>query len=259
MIETDKKRFAEMLKDVYAMHQRELTAGMVKIWIGQLGIYTIEAIEGAFNAYWRTAKGIPLPADILKFLPDPLGHVGPEEAWNHIPKSESDGGYVTDQMMAARTAAIGSIERGDMIGARMAFVEAYRQQVGQAQAQGIRARYWYSIPTGMDHQQRLELKEKHTLEAAERKWLSPQYCLNVLSSICDEQGKPSEIYHARLQSLSATPLLLTTGLKSTTSPRLELVREGIQKVSEGEATLTRDEVVNILPHLKKHINAAGDQ
>lgn len=251
MLETDKEKFRDMLRDTYAMHSKNLTAGMVKIWIAQLGLYSIEAIEGAFDAYWRTARSLPLPSDILKFLPDPLGHMGPEEAWNQAPKSEFDGGYVTDQIMAARAAAEGSIVRGDMIGARMAFVEAYRREVAQAQAQGIRATYWYSIPSGLTHNERLAMKEKHTMEAAERKWLEPQKALNMLSCICDEQGKPSETYHARLQGLSVTPLQLTSGLKSA-PPKLRLVNEGLKKVASGEATMTRDEVLQTLPHLKKH-------
>lgn len=255
MLETDKKKFRDMLRDTYAMHSKDLTAGMVKIWIAQLGLYSIEAIEGAFDAYWRTARALPLPSDILKFLPDPLGHMGPEEAWNHAPKSERDGGYVTDQIMTAIASAADSIERGDMIGARMAFVEAYKREVGQAQAQGIRAKYWYSIPSGLNHGERLALKEKHTLEAAERKWLDPQKALNLLSTICDEQGKPSEIYRARLQNLSATPLQLTSGLKSA-PPKLRLVSEGVRRVADGDAPLTREEALKNLPHLRKHYEAS---
>lgn len=254
MVEADKKKFRIMLEDTYAMHQKDLTPGMVKIWLNQLGIYTIEAIEGAFDAYWRTARTLPLPSDILKFLPDPLGHMGPEEAWNHAPKSECEGGYVTDQIMTAIASAADSIDRGDMIGARMAFVEAYRREVGQAQAQGIRATYWYSIPSGLTHSERLTLKEKHTLEAAERKWLDPQQALNLLSAICDEQGKPSEMYRERLQGLSAKPLQLTSGFKNA-PPMLRLVSEGLKRVADGDAPLTREEALANLPHLRKHYEA----
>lgn len=258
MVESDKQEFSEMLRDAYAMHDRKLTAGMVKIWLGQLGIYSIEAIRGAFDAYWRTARGLPLPSDILKFLPDPLGHMGPEEAWNQVPKTEFDCGYVTDQMMAARNAADSSIQRGDMIGARMAFVEAYRREVGQAQAQCIRARYWYSNADGLDHNERLVLKEKHTIEAAERKWIEPQKALNLLSAICSEQSKSADQYAARLQGLSAKPLQLTNGLPNT-APKLRLVYDGMRQISEGKTSMSRDEVAAMLPHLKHHIAAREEQ
>lgn len=248
MVESDKQEFSEILRDAYAMHDRKLTAGMVKIWIGQLGIYSIEAIRGAFDAYWRNARSLPLPSDILKFLPDPLGHMGPEEAWNHAPKHESDAAYVTDQIMAGLSSALDSIDRGDMIGARMAFVEAYKREVGQAQAQGIRARYWYTGASGLPREQRLALKEKLTLQAAEKKWLEPQKALNALSIICSEQEKSAEQYVDRLQGLSAAPLRLTTTSKA--EPKLKLVHDGMRKISEGKPAMNRDEVAQHLSHLK---------
>lgn len=248
MVEADKKKFSELLRDMYAMHGKELTAGMVKVWLTQLGVYSIEAIEGAFNAYWRSAQRPPLPADILKFLPDPFGHLGAEEAWNRAPKSERDCGYVTNQIMAALDAASDSIARGDMIGARMAFVEAYRSEVSKAQAQGLVAVYWYTEAHGISRERRLAQKERHTIEAAERKWVDPQKALNLLSVICSEQGKPSEQYVARLQSLSATPLRLTN--TSSAKPNLRLVNEGMRIISEGNP-LTPEQVQEKLNGLRK--------
>lgn len=251
MLDIDLPKLKALLKEIYAMFGRDLTAVAGKLWIDVLQPYSIEAVEGAFAVYLRTGSRCPFPADILKFLPDISGHIGAEEAWNHAPKTERDCGYVTDQMMTALGSAQDSIDRGDMIGARMAFIESYRREVAQAQAQGIRARYWYSDSRTAPTAARLAAKERHTLEAAERKWIDPQKALNLLSTICAEQGKPSAQYVARLQCLSAKPLQLTNTLPSV-PPKLRLVADGVKQIGDGVSTMSRTEILANLPHLKKH-------
>jgi len=232
MLDSDLQKFKAMLKEIHAMYNRELTAMTAKMWLGVMRPYSIEAIDGAFQAYLRSGTRCPVPADILSFLPDPLGHVGPEEAWNMAPKSDRDCGYVTDQIMTAVSAADDSIERGDLIGARMAFVEAYKRELGKAQASGLVARYWYSEATGMEPIQRLELKERHIIEAAEKRWLEPQKAMNRLESICAELGKSSQPHLTRLQKLTSAPLQIENGLPNV-KPNLKRISEGLRLISVG--------------------------
>lgn len=232
MIDSDLPQFRTLLTDMYTMHGRDLTAGMVKVWLDQLGIYSMDAIQGAFTAYWRTGRQPPLPADILRFLPDPFGHIGPEEAWNHLPKSDRDAGYVTDQMMAARAAAEDSIERHDYVAGRMAFIEAYKREVSQAQAMGVKAKYWYSAGLGLSHEERLNLKERHVLEAAERKWIEPQRALRLLEDICSEQRKSLTPHLTRLQKLSRQPLRIENTLPNV-KPDIKRVSEALLLITQG--------------------------
>jgi hypothetical protein len=226
------QRFKTLLTDMYTMHGKELTAGMVKVWIAQLGMYTIEAVEGAFNAYWRSATKPPLPADILKFLPDPFGHLGPEEAWGFLPKTDRDAGYVTDQMMAARAAAEDSIERRDFVAGRVAFLEAYRREVAMAQSSGIKAKYWYCNADGLSHEQRLILKERLTVEAAEKKWINPQRALKLLEDICAEQRKSLAPHLNRLQALSKEPLRTENTLPNV-KPDTKRITEALRLITQG--------------------------
>lgn len=229
MFDSDKQKLREILEGEYAMHGKQLTGPVAKAWIRALGAYSIQAIEGAFEANARASRSAPVPADVLRFLPDPLGHLGPEEAWNHAPKSEYEGGFVTDQIMCGLASAMDSIERGDMVAARMAFAEAYKREVALAQTRREKARWWYTQATGLSRTQRLELKEKHLLEAAEKRWIEPQKALNGLALICREQGKSSTPYLERLQPMSRKPLQIETGLPDT-KPQLGRISEGLRLI-----------------------------
>ena len=233
MFDSDKKKLREILEGEYAIHSKELTGAMAKAWLRHLEPYSIEAIEGAFDANARSSGRCPVPADVLRFLPDPLGHLGPEEAWNRVPKTEADAGYMTDQMAEGISAALDSIDRGDMVSGRMAFIEAYKRALASAQTQNIRARYWYSDSTVGDRTSRLRTKEQKTLEAAECKWITPQGALKSLENICSELGKSSTQYLTRLQSLTKDQLQLENGLPNT-PPRLDRIGAGLRLISQGK-------------------------
>lgn len=115
----------------------------------------------AAATHMRTNKFPPALSEILDlaraaFWPDP------EEAWNMAPKSESETAWVCQEIMVALCACQDSIDRGDMIGARKAFLESYGAQLRQASGQPT---WWVSEASGGDYQTRVAAKLK-CLEAA---------------------------------------------------------------------------------------------
>ncbi len=209
MRSTDSESFFELLRSIHTARKLELTEPMAMIWFDVLGDFDFDAIRKAFSFHFATNSFVPMPADIRKILTAGNGqHLLPEQAWNHIPKDEYSGAYITEEMASALGAASDSLSRGDFIAARMAFIETYKAEVTKAELQNRPPKWFYSQASALDRQARAHLKIEKTMEAAERKWIAPTNALDVLNIICSEHGMSLDRYHARLQSLSATPLPL---------------------------------------------------
>lgn len=237
----DKKEFHSLLTDAYSMYSKTLTKNILVIWWKALEIYRIEDVQQAFGRHVMASKFCPTPVDILEYLPDPFGHLSPEEAWNRLPKTDYDGGYVTDQMMAACAACFDSLERGDYVSARMAFIESYKKQVALAKGQQEKAKFWYSGPSMGDYAQRLMGCEAATIEAAELGWLEPKRAYKALESICSQLGKSSEIHLSRLQKLPNGQQLIGIGSNKTPdqsetiSAHLRLIKTDVKELDDEEA------------------------
>tara|TARA_R110002126_G_scaffold201835_1_gene349368 strand:- start:9 stop:575 length:567 start_codon:yes stop_codon:yes gene_type:complete len=135
-----------------------------------LGRHDIKSVKNALAKYVSVNKFAPAPSDILDILVGDI-YPTPEVAWNLLPKSDSDCGYISEQMNDGWGACMDSMDRGDFVGARMAFVEAYKKSVERARLGGIKPDFFYSGPTGMAYEQKMELKHQKTLEAVKLGWL----------------------------------------------------------------------------------------
>lgn len=141
------------------------------LWMDLLGNFDLHQVSGALIKYASTNRFAPAPSDIIDILSGDLGYPSPEEAWNRLPKGENDGGYVNQQMMDAWGACSDSLERGDMISARMAFLESYKKNVETAKLNGQPADYFYSSPTSIGREERLEKKHQDLLLAINLGWV----------------------------------------------------------------------------------------
>lgn len=229
----EKREFMDLIKDSLAAHRIDVTPGQLRMWWEDLEPYPFAAVRQAFAQHRRTSERPPTSAAILGFLPDLLGHPSPEEAWNRLPKSEYDAGYVTSQIMQAYGACGDSLGRGDLIGARMAFLEAYRRAVAEARLTGQRAVYFYSGATGGDFEQRRQLQEKHTLEAAERGWLSHDRAQEILTGIAHDLGKDQVATVQRLGGSQQTVKRLTGSGSPEITKRLKEISALLTLTSDG--------------------------
>lgn len=129
----------------------QLSPAAAEVMLAELSVYPLASVMAALRRCQRDLQGrLPLAA-ILERLND--GHPGPEEAWALYPKSETETALVTDEIMAAGAVATDLIDHGDLVAARMAFVEVYRQQLAQARLEHRPARWWVTM--GMDPQGRV--------------------------------------------------------------------------------------------------------
>lgn len=150
----------------------DLTKDLVIYWFELFEKYSIDTFKTALNRAVTETKGRLTPNSVMQFLPCPFGHPTVEEAWNAAPKSESETAYVTDQIMAALSAASDSIARGDLVAARMCFKEVYERAVNDARLMNQRARFWLTEGSGNSEEVSRENRQRAITAAHARGWIS---------------------------------------------------------------------------------------
>lgn len=113
---------------------KNLSAEAMMLWWNSVKEFPMEMIRRALAAYMESESGkyMPTPSEIraiLKTLSGISARPGGDEAWSMIPISERESAVITDEMMEAMLPAQILINRGDTIGARMAFKSAYERIV----------------------------------------------------------------------------------------------------------------------------------
>lgn len=234
MRSTDRQKFEEILKEFFAVLQTPFKQEITAWWFDALEVYELNAIREAMRAavrvFDRRGGGV-VPGMVLAHLPSRFGHPTPEQAWNHLPKSEHDGGYVTSLMMAALADCSDSLSRGDYIGGRKAFIESYSARVRAAETQKQAASFFYSQPSEGTREQRLQLKETKTIEALKNGWLTHEKAKSALSLICDELAKPLPLALERITGIvsgaripgATTSLRIENKSSETSAEKLPLI------------------------------------
>jgi len=219
MNDQDRKPFAEHVIATLAMHNRKPSGAELEMWWEDLHAYPWEAVKRAFAQHRKGSDRPPTPSHILSHLPDLSGHLSPEEAWNRVPKTDSDGAYVTREMMQATSACEDSLERGDFIGARMAYLESYKKIVAEAKVIGERPRWFYSGPNDGDYTQRQYIHEAACIDAASRGWIGHDEAIQTLTGVALSLGKDP-----------AQSIAQINGLPGSKVPRITHNPEGREKI-----------------------------
>lgn len=235
MQSSDSKRFAMRLYEAHLSvgvdlkENPERFKAVTNVFYRALSEFDYEDIDQAFNVFEKTNKYPKItPGAIVELIPNKLGHLDPEEAWNRAPKSEAEGEYVTDQIMLALGAAQPSIDNGDMIAGRMAFVECYKKSVMECVSKGVRAKYFYSGATEGEWEQRRQIEEDRTLEAAQRGLIPVKQAWPRLQELAGELGKDPAVHIQKLKSLPGGSDLLRLENKSKVTP--EQAKENRAKI-----------------------------
>jgi len=173
MTPDEKIAFGKAMYALFLPYGKPPAADLVQVWWDVCAEVTLAEFKAAAAQHIAESRFVPTPADILDRCPSRnLGHPDPETAWNLLPKSEADTAYVTAQMMAGLSACQDSLERGDMIGARMAFLETYRRELQQARQRREGAKPWLSKGCGLTYEQS-ETACQHALTQAAAVGLMP--------------------------------------------------------------------------------------
>jgi len=170
MLTDDKKEFISILAATQDYYDKQVSQSSADIYWKGLVDVSLDDFRNAMNHHIRTNKFMPKVADILDAVPSPWPN--PEEAWNQYPKTEADGGYMNQSMGVAMGASMDSVERGDMVAGRMAFIETYKSEVAKHKTKGELPEWWPSYPSMGTHEQKAQIKEQMLITARDKKWIS---------------------------------------------------------------------------------------
>lgn len=126
-----------------------LSASAAELMASDLAGYPTELIAGALQACRRELTGKLTLAAIIERLQARDGRPDPDEAWAIAlcAYDESDSVVITEELHIALSAARPVLERGDKIGARMAFKAAYVRVVDAARREGTPVEWALSLGT----------------------------------------------------------------------------------------------------------------
>ena len=159
---SDAGKFKQIYSRLMKTYGRSVDPATQDVWWELMQDLSIEQFAAACVQYMATERAWPVPAAIRDLAGvNANGWPTPEEAWNMLPKSEYESGWMCQETITAYTACSDSIERGDMIGARMCFLEVYKREIKGKRGE---PKWWISWGIGDTQEQRESRFEQLCLE-----------------------------------------------------------------------------------------------
>lgn len=178
----DKKEFHDILVGIFIAYGRNVPPKQaVEIWWNCFVADPMGDVRRAFGQAVAESTEFLTPGAVRKYMPDRSGYPNPEEAWNTAQKDENtEGAYMTQEMLEAVCAANDSIERGDFIAARKCFIGVYTQKVQESKRERRPANFRYFAPIAIVHAEAQQIEEAATREAEAKGWITSQKAQDVL-------------------------------------------------------------------------------
>lgn len=172
----------------------QLSDGAMMFMLSELRTFPYEQVEGALRRCCRELKQGQFTLEaVLSRLDD--GRPSPEEAWASIPKDEEGSVVWTEEMRAAWASARPLLLEGEVVQARMAFLDAYRRLTREARE--ARAPVEWSFSPGYNR----DCRELVLLDAAEKGRLSTEAVKRLLP-----YHRQDEVLNARLLAIAGRAL-----------------------------------------------------
>lgn len=114
---------------------RTFSESAAAVFVADLAIYPERQVMQALVRCRKEVRGVLTLSDVVSRLDD--GRPGVEEAWAMLPHNEGTSAVWTIEMAQAFGVAVGLIDAGAVVEARMAFKETYQRMVTQARDRGI--------------------------------------------------------------------------------------------------------------------------
>ena len=173
----EKQDFLDVMNKTADLFGKTIPNERVSVYWEALKHRTLTDIKTAINRHVQDAdrgRFFPLPSDISHQLPNELNAwLSANEAWAACPKDENSSAAMCDEMSQSLFVAQDLINMGDMIAARMAFIEYYNRLMEAAKSEG-RKPIWFTS-YGMDKELRYnadrEIVERKNLALPKNEWL----------------------------------------------------------------------------------------
>ena len=152
----EKNAFLTVINKTADVYDKKIQRERVSVYWDALKHRDLTDIKTALNRHIQDAdrgRFFPLPADVAAQLPKELDPwLSANEAWAACPKSESDSAALCHEISSALCVAQDLMDMGDMIAARMAFIEHYNRLVESAKSIGEKPKWFPSY--GFDKETR---------------------------------------------------------------------------------------------------------
>ncbi|MEB4589999.1 hypothetical protein VSS37_03315 [Candidatus Thiothrix sp. Deng01] len=166
-----KKELAVQITATAEVMSLRLSENALLMMVEDLSAYSLDAVRAALKRTRRECKRLTI-ADVIERIND--GRPTPEQAWAGLPRSEHETALLTAEMMSGLSVAAPLIDAGEMIQARIAFLEVYRAECARARAD-ITPVKW-SVSLGFD----IEHREKVLALAVQTGKLQREYAISLL-------------------------------------------------------------------------------
>jgi hypothetical protein len=190
VIDAERVQFGRLLTATFEVYGSAVSDTAISIWWSALSAYSLAQVRAGLSAHIKNperGRFSPKPADVIGEIGFDDDRPGPEEAWSALPKNEADSVFWTDEMRAASAVAQPMITAGDLIAARMAFLESYRSLVKAARNTG--APTARSFSPGSDKSGR----EAVILDAVEKGWLTAEGAQAILPHHREDESLDSRL------------------------------------------------------------------
>jgi hypothetical protein len=175
----------------------ELSPAAARVMAEELAAYPELQVKAALKRCCRELRGRLTLAEVLLRIED--GRPTPEEAWALVPKDEAASAVMTAEMADAFRTAYAMVAAGELIPARMAFLERYRALVQQAR-DARRPVEWMFTP-GTD----ASGKELVLLDAVEKGRISAEAAQALLPYHREDEGLSARLLSAAGRSVPQLP------------------------------------------------------
>lgn len=174
------EKVIEAVAVVCELTDTDLSKGALTVMCADLSLYPEAQVLGALQRCRRELKGKLTLAAVLERIED--GRPTPEEAWSLVPKTEEASAFLTSEMAEAFQSAYRMVAAGELVPARMAFLERYRALVQRAR--DARTPVTWSFTPGTDRDGR----ELVILDAAEKGRISVAAAQRLLPHHREDEG-----------------------------------------------------------------------
>ena len=191
------EKIIEAVSVALELTNTDLSKGALKAMCADLSTYPEPQVLGALKRCTREVRSKLTLADILQRLDD--GRPGPEEAWAMVPKDEGASVFWTTEMRDAYAVAYSMVAAGELVPARMAFLERYRALVQSARDGRYQVKWEFS--PGIDKDGR----ELVLLDAAEKGRIGVEAVKGLLPYHREDEGLNARLL--KIANPNGAPLL----------------------------------------------------
>ena len=194
MIDSEREQFGRLLAATFEVYGSAVSDTAMSIWWSALSAFSLAQVRAGLSAHIKNperGRFSPKPADVIGEIGFSDDRPGPEEAWAALPKNEYGSVQWTEEMRHASAISQPLIDEGDLIAARMAFLESYRALVKAARNAGTPTERSFSFGTDKSG------REQAILDAVAKGRLSAEHAQALLPHHRDD-----EALSARLLSLA---------------------------------------------------------